>query len=114
MKKILSVFLIAVLLSALMTVSAIAQQSTAEITEGSVTEAISSEPNTSAESTDDVSDGTSVEPTEASAFEKVFQVIFIAIMTIGIVGLPTYYWLNARRKKALEEYNESQNNDENE
>jgi beta-lactamase regulating signal transducer with metallopeptidase domain len=106
MKKLLTFFLIAVILAAFVTVSASATSSTVESTPVStVTESAPSA---------DASDSTEAKPTEASAFEKVFQVIFIVIMTVGIVGLPAYYWLNSRRKKALEEYNENQNNGENE
>ena len=60
---------------------------------------------------EDASNSANAEPTEASGFEKVIQVIFIAIMTIGIVGLPVYYWLNSKKKKALEEYNEANGDD---
>lgn len=38
--------------------------------------------------------------------EKVFQVASLVIMTFGIVGLPLYLYLNARRKRLLNEYNE--------
>ena len=80
------------------------------VSEGTVSEGTPSGDATS----EDASNSATEVPTEASGFEKVIQVIFIAIMTVGIVGLPAYYWLNSRRKKALEEYNENQNNGENE
>ena len=43
--------------------------------------------------------------------EKIFQVIFVIVMAIGILGLPAYFVLNARRKRISAEYYE--NNDEN-
>ena len=41
--------------------------------------------------------------------EKVFQVIFVAVMSIGILGLPVYLLLNARKKHLNEEYLENKN-----
>ena len=78
-----------------------------DVSENTVSEGTPSDDATS----EDASNSATAEPTEASGFEKVIQVIFIAIMTIGIVGLPAYYWLNARKKKALEEYNEANGDD---
>ena len=54
--------------------------------------------------TSDVSDSTAK---ESSAFEKVFQVLFIVIMTVGVLGLPFYFWLNSKKKRALNEAEES-------
>ncbi len=85
------------------------------VPEGTVSEDNASEDNASQEASAEGSDDESTaEPVESSTVEKVFQILFIVIMTVGIVGLPAYYWLNSRRKKALEEYNENQNNGENE
>ena len=47
-------------------------------------------------------------------FEKIFQVLFLLIMTVGILGLPLYYYLNARKKRLMEEYEEDKEpNDDN-
>ena len=42
--------------------------------------------------------------------ETIFQVIFVIIMTMGILGLPVYFWLNARRKRLNAEYEQNKNN----
>ena len=34
------------------------------------------------------------------------MVFMVVIMTIGIVGLPLYYFLNNRKKRLLKEYKE--------
>ncbi len=34
--------------------------------------------------------------------EKVFQIIFLVVMSLGILGLPVYFVLNARRKRLNE------------
>lgn len=47
----------------------------------------------------------------STAFEKVFQVIMIVVMSIGVLGLPLYFWLNSRKKRLISEYNESKEND---
>lgn len=50
-----------------------------------------------------------------NAFEKVVRIIFIIIMSVGILGLPLYFWLNSRRKRIIAEYEEnSQENSEKE
>jgi len=43
--------------------------------------------------------------------EKIFQIIFLVVMSLGILGLPAYFILNARRKRLNEEYEENNNND---
>ncbi len=55
----------------------------------------------------DVSEGGEDEQkvAETSVFEKIFQVLFIFIMSVGLLGLPAFYWLNSRRKRIAEEYN---------
>lgn len=45
--------------------------------------------------------------------EKIFQVLFVAIMAVGILGLPAYFYLNARRKRLVEEYDDDLDNTEN-
>lgn len=42
--------------------------------------------------------------------DKVFQVIFMIIMTVGILGLPAYYVLNSRRKRVISEFEEEPEN----
>ena len=44
-------------------------------------------------------------------FEKIFQVLFLLIMTVGILGLPLFYYLNARKKKLLDEYSDANDPD---
>ncbi len=39
----------------------------------------------------------------------VFQILFVAVMSIGILGLPLYFYLMFRRKRIVEE--SKQNND---
>ncbi len=36
--------------------------------------------------------------------DKIFQVLYILIMAFGILGLPLYFWLYARKKRLLQEY----------
>lgn len=51
----------------------------------------------------------------SSWVNKIFQMIFVAVMTIGIVGLPAYYILENRRKRLVRESeSESGENDGNE
>ncbi len=45
-------------------------------------------------------------------FEKIFQVLFLLIMTVGILGLPLFYYLNARKKRLLEEYPDEKDPDD--
>lgn len=42
-------------------------------------------------------------------FDKIFQVLYIVIMTVGILGLPFYFWLLSRKKRLLSEYEENEN-----
>ena len=51
------------------------------------------------------------EETETKPFEKFFMVFMVVIMTIGIVGLPLYYFLNNRKKRLLKEYKERKNDE---
>ncbi len=37
-----------------------------------------------------------------NVFEKIVQVVFIIIMSMGILGLPVYYWLISRKKRAAD------------
>lgn len=48
--------------------------------------------------------------TEASAFEKVFQILFMIIMSVGLLGLPAFYWLNSRKRRLLKEFEEGNGN----
>ena len=41
----------------------------------------------------------------------IFQVLFIAIMSIGILGLPLFFYLNSRKKRIRDEFNEKNEND---
>lgn len=41
-----------------------------------------------------------------SGADKVFSTITIVVMSIGILGLPAYFWLNSRKKRLLAEYEE--------
>ncbi len=43
--------------------------------------------------------------------ETAIQIVFLVIMSIGILGLPLYFVLNARKKRLLEEYEENQSED---
>lgn len=103
MKKALTFLLITALFTALFTFHASASPDSAD---ASIVSAEASEEN------DTESTGEAVAK-EGTAVEKVFQVLFMVIMTVGIVGLPLHFWLNARKKNALNEYNES-NEDEDE
>lgn len=103
MKKFLSILLMIFLLTSLFTFHASASPDSAE---ASIVSAEASEEN------DTESTGEAVAK-EGTAVEKVFQVLFMVIMTVGILGLPLYFWLNARKKNALKEYNEN-NEDEDE
>ncbi len=40
--------------------------------------------------------------------ETAIQIVFLVIMSIGILGLPLYFVLNSRRRRLLEEYEENQ------
>lgn len=42
------------------------------------------------------------ETNELSVFERIVQIFFIIVMTVGVLGLPVYYWLNARKKRITE------------
>ncbi len=99
MKKLISIFLAVVVLSALFTVYAGAT---------SQVEGVNSVGGDAEAQSVDISDESS-EPVvrEVSAFEKVFQVMFIAIMSIGLLGLPYYFWVNSKKNKANREYAES-------
>ena len=79
------------------------QESADENTSGEVSVDASDAANGESD-TSDVSGSTAK---ESSAFEKVFQVLFIVIMTVGVLGLPFYFWLNSKKKKALQEAEES-------
>ena len=46
-------------------------------------------------------------------FEKIFQFLFLLIMTIGILGLPLFYYLNARKKRLLDEYQKNDQDNDN-
>ncbi len=37
----------------------------------------------------------------------VFQILFVAVMSIGILGLPLYFYLAFRRKRIIEESKEN-------
>ncbi len=124
MKKLLSVFLIAVLFAASFTVSVGAMHRTEDIITLTV-ENDSDKPDVSEDDSANVqpSDATEeqnndannennqAKPIEGTAFEKVFQVFFIVIMSIGVLGLPLYFWLNSKRKNALREYDENKDQD---
>ena len=43
----------------------------------------------------------------------IFQVLFVAIMSIGILGLPLFFYLNARKRRIYKESSETQKNDDN-
>lgn len=42
--------------------------------------------------------------------DKVFQIAFMIIMTVGILGLPLYYYLNSRKKRFASEIEEEPEN----
>lgn len=44
--------------------------------------------------------------------EKIFQVVSVVIMTFGIVGLPAYFFLDSRRKRLAEEFEEKNDDKE--
>ncbi len=52
-------------------------------------------------STDESND----EKEELTVVEKVFQILFIAVMSLGIIGLPLFFVLNKRKNKIAKEYN---------
>ena len=64
--------------------------------------------NISDDNTDDI------EKKEVSWFNKIFQVIFMTVMTIGLVGWPAYILLNRRRRRIASENNLGDNEDEQE
>lgn len=43
-----------------------------------------------------------------NVFEKIIQVVFIIIMSMGILGLPVYYWLLSRKKRAADKEEEDE------
>lgn len=59
-------------------------------------------------SEDTVSENTKKETTVG---EKIVQVIFIIVMTTGVIGLPLYFWLNKRKKAIAAEYDGSDKKD---
>lgn len=58
--------------------------------------ALAEDAESSAEVSENLSGGYHVE--EASGGEKVFQIIFIAVMLFSLIGLPLYYYLEKRKK----------------
>ena len=81
-----------------------------DASEGTASEGTVSEDNASQEASAEGSDDESTaEPVESSTVEKVFQILFIVIMTVGIVGLPVYYWFNSK-KKAMNTTDENEDN----
>lgn len=38
--------------------------------------------------------------------DKVFQIVFLIIMSVGVLGLPLYYFLNSRRQRIIAEFDE--------
>ena len=55
----------------------------------------------------------SAAPTTDEPFvNKIFQGLFVGVMTIGLIGLPAYFWLNARRNRLLREYKETNDNND--
>ena len=80
------------------------------VPEGTVSEDNASEDNASQEASAEGSDDESTaEPVESSTVEMVVQILFIVIMTVGIVGLPVYYWFNSK-KKAMNTTDENEDN----
>jgi len=63
--------------------------------------------------TEELSDASDI--TETSGTDKAFQTASLVIMTAGILGLPAYFFLNARKKRLLREYEEKNHpqNDDN-
>lgn len=45
--------------------------------------------------------------------EKIFQILFILIMSVGILGLPLYFVLLARKKRIVSEFDENTDADRN-
>ena len=45
-----------------------------------------------------------------SAYEKFFEVFTLAVMSIGLFGLPVYFVLNSRRNKIINEQKYSEGN----
>ena len=43
----------------------------------------------------------------------IFQVLFVAIMSIGILGLPLFFYLNARKRRIYKESPEMQKDNDN-
>lgn len=117
MKKLLSIMLVATLLVAVLAIPASAMHWEEGETNSTASEAVTDESVTDrsadGESGEDESTDVS-DKKESTAFEKVFQVIMIVIMSIGVLGLPLYFWLNSRKKRLLSEYNESNGDDGNE
>ena len=120
MKKILSVFLVAILFAASFTVNVGAKnrndgiavftvQNGFDKPTASEGDFVNVQPSDALEeqNNDANNENNQMKPIESTAFEKVFQVFFIVIMSIGVLGLPLYFWLNSKKKKALEEYYEN-------
>ena len=42
-----------------------------------------------------------------NVINTIFQVLFIAIMSIGILGLPLFFYLNSRKKRIRNEFNQN-------
>ncbi len=49
---------------------------------------------------------------KSNGVERVFQILFIVIMTIGVAGLPLYYFLNTRKNRIAKE-NQEESKEEN-
>lgn len=58
---------------------------------------------------DNTAETVSAAPANASALDKAFGTFTIVVMSIGILGLPAYFWLNSRKKRLLAEYEEQHN-----
>ncbi len=54
-------------------------------------------------------EGSAAPTAEEPFINKIFQGFFVGVMTIGLIGLPAYFWLNARRNRLLREYKENNN-----
>lgn len=67
-------------------------------TENSKPEASGSSAETSAETSAEEKTGA------MDVVNKIFQVMFIVVMTTGLIGLPLYYYLDKRRKRLKAEY----------
>ena len=57
-------------------------------------------------------EGSEAVQVEEPFVNKIFQGIFVGVMTIGLIGLPAYFWLNARRNRLLREYKENKENEQ--